>query len=164
MQKLNNNHNKTKFNCGNKLLDNYIKNLAKQDVKRDLSVCYVLYDLENIVAGYYTLSSNSIKRDIFPEEMRRKLPSNYNDLPTILLGRLAIDKKFQGNVYGEYLLLDALHNCIKISTNMGALAVVVDPKDEKARNFYLKYGFILLPETKKMFIPLKTIEAIIEKT
>ncbi|MCD4737241.1 MAG: GNAT family N-acetyltransferase, partial [Bacteroidales bacterium] len=80
------------------------------------------------------------------------------NLPTILLGRLAIDKSFQGKGYGEVLLVNALNRCIKTSENLGALAVVVDPIDENAINFYIKYGFIMLPGSQKMFITIKTIE------
>lgn len=57
---------------------------------RDLSACFVLVDDKNVGKGYYTLSANSIKKDDFPKELRRKLPPSYTDLPTILLGRLAI--------------------------------------------------------------------------
>ena len=157
IQALNKSHEKRNFECGYSLLDNYIKTQAKQDVSRDLSACFVLGDENNNVIGYYTLSANSIDRDDFPDDMSRKLPPSYQDLPTILLGRLAIDNTYKGNGYGEFLLFDALKRCVEISDSLGSLAVVVDLIDEKAGTFYGRYGFILLPGSKKMFIPLKTI-------
>jgi predicted GNAT family N-acyltransferase len=157
VQALNKSHEKRNFECGYGLLDNYIKTQAKQDVSRDLSACFVLGDENNNVIGYYTLSANSIERGEFPDEMSRKLPPSYQDLPTILLGRLAIDNKYKGNGYGEYLLFDALKRCVEISDSLGSLAVTVDPIDENAGKFYGRYGFISLPGSKKMFIPLKTI-------
>lgn len=141
------------------MLNNYIQQQAKQDVKRDLSACFVLNDsLSQKVIGYYTLSSNSIPREDFPDHLIKRMPPSYVNLPTILLGRLAIDKGFKGNKYGELILIDALNRCVEISQNLGTLAVVVDPIDKGATSFYDKYGFIELSGTGKMFIPIKTIE------
>jgi predicted GNAT family N-acyltransferase len=153
-------YDKSGFDCGHSLLDEYIRKQAKQDVNRDLSACFVLVNDENVVKGYYTLSANSIKRDDFPEPLQRKLPPSYSDIPTILLGRLAIDKTLKGNGFGEILLFDALTRSLKISESLGTIAVIVDPIDENAQNFYSKYGFILLPTSGKMFIPMKTIKDI----
>ncbi|WP_277115578.1 GNAT family N-acetyltransferase [Chryseobacterium sp.] len=160
VQLLNKSHNKSGFECGKPLLDNYIRTQASQDVKRDLSACYVMTEDEsNLVLGYYTLSGNSIERLSFPEDMIVKLPPSYSDLPTILLGRLALDKKMHGKKLGEYLLINALNKCVEVSQTIGAIAVVVvDPIDKQAEDFYSSYGFIFLPGSKKMFISIKTIE------
>lgn len=151
-------HNKSDFDCGYSLLNDYIKKQARQDVSRDLSACFVLIDELDTIKGYYTLSANSIKRDEFPEIMQKKLPPSYGDLPTVLLGRLAIDKSIKGNGHGEILLIDALKKCLDISSSLGTIAVIVDPIDEKAQAFYYKYGFVLLPSSGKMFLPMKTIK------
>ncbi len=154
-------YDKSNFDCGYILLDGYIKTQARQDVDRDLSACFVLIDDADAIKGYYTLSANSIKRDIFPENLSKKLPPSYQDLPTVLLGRLAIDKSLQGQGYGEIMLMDALRRCFEISESLGTLAIVVDPIDEKAQRFYERYGFIQLPDSGKMFLPMKTIETLI---
>jgi predicted GNAT family N-acyltransferase len=141
------------------LLDNYIQKQAKQDVQRDLSACFVLVNNpDKTVIGYYTLSSNSVKRRDLPEDLVKKLPPSYEDLPTVLLGRLAVSNAFKGNGYGEYLLMDALNRCADISETLGTLAVIVEPIDEKAVSFYIVYGFIKLPGNGKMFITIKTIK------
>ena len=159
VQLLNKSHVRTGFECGKALLDNYIITQASQDVKRDLSACYVMTEEgDKEVVGYYTLSSNSIERTTFPANMIARLPPSYGDLPTILMGRLAVDNKIKGQRLGEYLLINALNKCVEVSQTIGALAVVVDPIDEEAENFYSSYGFIYLPGNKKMFIPIKTIE------
>ena len=158
IQALKKQHVKNNFDCGNSLLNDYIKKQAKQDVNRDLSACFVLVDKENIVKGYYTLSANSIRREDFPDELKRKMPPSYADLPTTLLGRLAIDNSLKGKGFGEILLLDALNRSLKTAESLGILAMVVDPIDDKAQNFYSKYGFILLPTSGKMFLPMKTIK------
>ncbi len=158
-QKLDKKHKKEDFNCGQSILDNYLKRQANQDKRRDLSACFVLPDENNEVIGYYTLSTNSIKRDEFDEELIKKLPPSYKELPTILLGRLAVDKKHQGKKIGEFLLMEAFQKCIQSRAHFGILAIVVEPIDEKAQKFYSSYGFEFLPGSRKMFITMKTIES-----
>ena len=150
-------HKKSEFDCGNELLTSYFKNQANQDVKRLLSRCFVIIDNDNGVKGYYTISSSSINRDIIPENIKSKLPRSYTDIPVILLGRLARDNKHKGDGIGEMLLLDALKRCYDVSLNLGCMAVIVDPIDEKAKDIYLKYGFILLPDSNRMFISMATV-------
>jgi predicted GNAT family N-acyltransferase len=89
---------------------------------------------------------------------KKKLPKNYQSIPTILLGRLAIDKEFQGFGYGKILLIDALKRSYEVSNEIGSFAVVVDPIDKTAEEFYLKYDFIKLPDSGKMFITMKTLK------
>jgi predicted GNAT family N-acyltransferase len=153
-------HIRSNFECGNPTLDNYIQKQVSQDVKRELAACYVLCDnLDKTVIGYYTLSSHSIKFEELPEDLRNKLPPAYKDIPTALLGRLAVSKARQGKRLGQCLLIDALNRCAALSENIGTLAVMVDPIDEKAVSFYEAYGFINLPDSARMFIPIKTIKA-----
>lgn len=158
IEKLENIHIREEFSCGYDLLDNYLKRQANQDIKRKLSSCSVLVDEQNVVKGYFTLSANSIRRQDLPEELIKKLPPSYSDLPVILLGRIAIDKSIQGNGFGENLLLHALKKCLDLSNQLGILAVVVDPIDSKAVSFYKLYGFMELPTSNKMFLLVKTIE------
>jgi len=91
------------------------------------------------------------------------LPKSYTNLPVTLLGRLAKDKKYAGERFGETLLLDALKRCYDTAATIGSMAVVVDPIDEESKKFYLKYGFILLPDSHKMFLTMKTIGYLFEK-
>lgn len=158
IEKLESIHVKEEFSCGYDLLDNYLKRQANQDIKRKLSSCSVLVDEQNVVKGYFTLSANSIRRQDLTEELIKKLPPSYSDLPVILLGRIAIDKSIQGNGFGENLLLHALKKCLDLSNQLGILAVVVDPIDSKAISFYKSYSFIELPTSDKMFLSMKTIE------
>lgn len=151
-------HNRIDFDCGKELLNNYLKTQAGQDIKRKLSACFVLPGNQKEIQGYYTLSNNSIPLSSFPEDIRKKLPKSYNSIPTTLLGRLAIDKKYQGKGIGKILLVDALKRSYEISQEIGSFAVVVDPIDEEAQNFYKKYDFIKLPDSGKMFIAIKTLQ------
>jgi len=155
---LNSAHKKSDFSCGKEMLDTYIHKQANQDVKRKLSACFVINEKEtNLIKGYYTLSNNSIPLELVPNQIQKKLPRSYESIPTTLLGRLAIDNKFQGQGIGKLILIDALKRSYEISKTIGSFAVVVDPIDQDAENFYNKYGFIKLPDSGKMFLPMNTI-------
>ena len=158
---LSNSHKKQKidFSCGKESLDTYIRTQASQDVRRKLSACFVSLNVDSgLIQGYYTLSNNSIPLNIVPDSFKNQLPNPYHSIPTTLLGRLAVDNRFKGTGIGRMLLIDALRKSYEISKSIGSFAVVVDPLDEDAENFYFKYGFILLPDSRKMFLAMKTIE------
>lgn len=156
-------HKRDNFKCGKDLLDKYFCTQAKQDVKRKLSACFVLVEHESgKISGYYTLSSNSISSELIPESFKQKLPRSYLSIPAVLLGRLAVDIGFQGKGIGKLLLIDSLKRCYDSSKSIGTFAVLVDPLDNEAERFYAKYGFIKLPDSGKMFLPMKTIEELFE--
>ncbi|GHT76360.1 hypothetical protein AGMMS50262_14350 [Bacteroidia bacterium] len=160
---LNAEHNKIEFSCGKPMLDNYLYKQANQDMKRKLSACFILNDSQtNRIKGYYTLSNNSIPLELVTDNFRKKLPPSYSSIPTTLLGRLAIDSRFQGMKLGKLLLIDALKRSYDTSKNIGSFAVVVDPLDAEAKTFYYKYGFIELIDSKKMFLPMNTIKQLFE--
>lgn len=160
---LNSKHRKKEFSCGKNMLDNYFQKQANQDIKRKLSACFVLNDKEtDLVKGYYTLAQNSLDQNLIPTQFQKKLPNSYKSIPTTLLGRLAIDNKFQGKGVGKLLLIDALRRSYEISKSIGSFAVVVDPIDKDAQQFYTKYGFIKLPDSGKMFLPMNTIKTLFE--
>ena len=160
---LDNYHRKSEFYCGKAMLDDYLHKQAGQDMKRSLCVVFVLEDGEHKIKGYYSLSNNSIPRDLVPEEIAKKLPKAYHTIPATLMGRLAVDKSFQGQGVGEILLLDALKRCFDLSNeSLGSIAVIVDPLDDQAVSFYKKYGFIVLPDSGKMFLPMGTIKKLFE--
>jgi GNAT superfamily N-acetyltransferase len=152
-------HNRSHFDCGKELLNTYLKTQARQDMKRKLSVCFVLVESSTVeVQGYYTLSNNSIPLTSFSESIQKKLPKSYKSIPVTLLGRLAIDQKYQGQGIGKILLIDALKRSYEVSKEIGSFAVVVDPIDEEAERFYKKYDFIKLPNSGKMFIAIQTLK------
>jgi len=152
-------HRKKEFECGKQMLDNYFHHQASQDVKRRLSACFVLEDTKTgLIQGYYTLANNSIPLSEIPEKWKKKLPESYKSIPVTLLGRLGVDKKFQGRGIGQILLIDALKRSFEISDKIGSFAVVVDPLDIEAERFYEKYGFIKLPDSGKMFIAMQTLK------
>jgi len=160
---LNVSHKKQLFDCGNEQLNIYLHRQAKQDVKRKLSTCFILPDLEGNVKGFYTLSNGGIPRNDLPQNIAKKLPKSYHSIPITLLGRLAIAKEFQGQNLGKLLLIEALTRSYKASETLGSIAVIVDPINEQAKLFYQKYSFIQLPSSDRMFLPMKTISSLLSQ-
>jgi len=88
------------------------------------------------VLGYYTLSAHSMERGALPEEVVKKLKlPKYPLIPATLMGRLAVDLKYQGRRLGEILLMDGLERSYVHSSQVASFAVVVDAK-ENAVEFY----------------------------
>jgi len=161
IQLLEKTHNRKNFTCEEDSLTEYIRKQVSQDIRKRLTTCFVAIDNKQNVIGYYTLTSESLGRELIPEKYLKQVPKNYN-APVILLGRLARDITTKGTGLGEHLLLDALFRSYKLSNeSIGAMAVVVDPINEKAFDFYRKYGFEQLPDSEKMFLPMKVIEQLI---
>jgi predicted GNAT family N-acyltransferase len=151
---------KNSFDCGKSTLNNYIQTQASQDVRKRLSVCFVLLNPDQFtIEGYYTLSNASIPYHEVPQKLRNKYPKSYKYIPVTLLGRLAIDTKIKGRGFGSKLLIDALKRSFHVADKkIGSVAVIVDPLDEEAEKYYKHFGFVTLPSSGKMFLDMKTIK------
>ncbi len=91
-----------------------------------------------------------------PEELKKKLPRY--PIPTVHLARLAVDSTDRGEGLGKFLLMDALKRAAGLSQQVGIQAVDVVAKDDNARSFYLKYGFVeLTADTKHLYISMKSV-------
>lgn len=158
-------HDREVFSCGIDALDAYLKGQATQDVRRKVAVAYVLARPNtNSIIGYYTISTTSIETTQLPETITKRLP-RYEALPAMLMGRLAIDQQYRGQGFGELLLMDALRRCFMLSLEVGALAIVVDAKDEGAARFYERYGFRRFEDLPlKLYMPMSEIEQLIRGT
>jgi predicted GNAT family N-acyltransferase len=94
----------------------------------------------------------------FPAEAARKLPA-YPQLPAVLIGRLARDPKYRGSGVGAMLLVDALKRSLGNTSTVAAIAVVVEAENQKARRFYLDFGFTQFPDhMDKLFMMMDTIK------
>ena len=151
-------HDRAAFSCGVPPLDAYLKTQATQDAKRNIAVTYVLREQNaSAIIGYYSLSAATIEPTQLPEEIARRLP-RYEALPAVLIRRLAVHRQYQGQGVGSLLLVNALRRCLKLSQQIGAMAVLVDAKDEQAAHFYERYGFRRFMDTPlKLYMPMAEI-------
>ncbi len=153
-------HSRTAFACGVPVLDDYLRKHATQDLRRFSAAVFVMvpHNEPTRIAGFYTLSAFSVELLSVPEPIQ-KILSRYPVVPSILIGRLARDARFPG--IGPALLLDALARCVRQADAIGASLVVVDAKDEHARDFYQKHGFLCLTGTPmRLVLPMKTAAAV----
>jgi GNAT superfamily N-acetyltransferase len=158
-ERLRDDHNRTDFSCGNVSLDRYLKEQAGQDLRRACATPFVLVSARGNTAilGYYTLSSYGIDVGELPADVAKKLP-RYPLIPATLLGRLAVDRRYQGQGLGEFLLLDALYRALSQSAEIAAGAVFVDAIDAGAAKFYEHFGFVAFPSIPgRLFLPMKAV-------
>lgn len=132
-------HARASFACGVAALDRYLATQAGQDVRRRVSACYVaLESVSGAVAGYYTLAASGVALTDLPADWTKRLP-RYPSVPVALVGRLAIDQRFQGRQLGSALLADAAVRAAR--AEVAVFALVVDAKDDRAARFYRHHGF-----------------------
>jgi predicted GNAT family N-acyltransferase len=152
-------HDRKAFDCGVEVLDRYLQQQAGQDVRNRVATVLVMVDSEaEAIAGYYTLSATSVSLNSLSAEITKNL-SRYPTQPAILLGRLAVDRRYRGQGLGELLLFNALKRSFALSDELAAMAVVVDAKDDRARSFYERFGFVrLVDDEYRLVISMKIIQ------
>jgi GNAT superfamily N-acetyltransferase len=95
------------------------------------------------VVGYYAISTAMEQRAALPTaRLQRRMP---DQIPLLLVGRFAIDRRFQGQGIGASLLADALRRCIAAAEIVGARAIVAHAIDDAAIEFYRRFGFATSP-------------------
>jgi len=156
-------HNRKNFDCGNESLNRYIRELASQDIKRGISYCWVLSNENEEILGYFTLSNAIIRIENLPQDLKKSFSLHSQEFPATLIGRLARDNSVKSHGIGAILLMEALELCYKVArSEIASIGVIVDPVDEKATAFYAKFGFRILPDINRMFLPMRAVKILIE--
>lgn len=150
-------HERGSFRCGVDALDRYFQTQATQDIRRRVTHCWVAVEAATgRVAAYYTLSASSVPLADLPADEAKRLP-RYPAVPAIRIGRLAVDRGFQGRGLGEAMLADATARAVR--AGIGAFMLVVDAMNDNAAAFYRRYGFREIPgRSRVLFLPLATAE------
>jgi len=128
------------FSCGNKSLDDWLRIHALENQRRNLSRTFVLVDDTGAVIGYYALSMGGVAKDELPRRLGRGLPGY--QIGMVLLARLAIEAGRQGEGLGRDLLVDAILHAAAAGKHAAARFIAVDPIDQSARRFYLRFGLV----------------------
>lgn len=140
------------FDCGVAALDDWLSAHALDNQRRNLSRTFVLLDDDGRLVGYYSLTMGGVRKDALPPRYGRGLP-NY-EIGMVLLARLAIDQRYQGQGLGRDLLIEAIERAAAAGEQAAARFVAVDPIDESARAFYAAFGFRTVPgdEAGRMYL------------
>ncbi len=158
VSELNGRHDKASFNCGNAELNNYLRQIAGQHVRKSLARVYVACEQTDPgrIVAYYSLSVCELRSEKLPEPFRKRFP---NRIPAVRLGRLAVARANQRQGVGELMLIDAMRNVLHVDAVVGAVALLVDAKNEEAKRFYLKYRFLELSDQPlNMFLPIASVK------
>ena len=109
--------------------------------------------------GYYSLSAGAISHEAAPKAMRRNMP---DPLPVLLLGRLAIDRRYHNRGLGSALLRDAMIRAVGIASDTGVFAILLHAISEPARQFYLSRGFRESPlQPMTLLMTLETVRLVL---
>jgi GNAT superfamily N-acetyltransferase len=140
-QAFSNLHDAAEFSCGDDTLDLWIRSNAAKNETNDASRTFVVCAEERVVA-YYALAAGSVDRAYVPKSLQRNMP---NPLPVVVLGRLAVDRRYQDRGLGSGLLKDAMIRVALTSQTIGVKAMLVHAISEDARQWYLKRWFLESP-------------------
>lgn len=154
-------HERDNFDCGNEALNQFLKQTARQHIQKGISRTFVLVHTEQpaTILGFFTLSLCEIQAEKLPPKLAKKYPSR---VPGIKIARLAVSKALQRQGIGEILMIEAMQRAVVVANNAGIIGLFVDAKDNAAKAYYDRYGFISLQDTPlEMFLPLQTIAQII---
>jgi len=154
-------HDRASFSCGVSSLDAYLKTQASQDLRRKANAVFVLVENAepDVILGYFTLCACGIAPGVIPEAVHKHLP-RYPQISATLIGRLAVAEAHQGRGLGGALLVRALRKAYDSADMVGSSMVVVDAMNESAARFYAAHGFLRLPESARLVLPMHTIGAL----
>lgn len=149
-------HDISQFDCGIEALNLYLQRYARQNQQKEGARTYVALHGKKVI-GYYTLVFSSVSWSEAPEELRKGL-GKY-PIPALLIARLAVDKSAAGQGLGSDLLQDALARAIAASEIAGLRAVIVDAKDENARQFYVDRGLRpFAQDRRRLFVTITELK------
>ena len=112
------------------------------------------------VVGYFCIAAAVEQRNALTSaKLRRGMPEQ---VPLLLIGRLAVDATWRGRGLGSALLTDALRRCLAASEIAGVRGVVAHAIDEAAVEFYKRHGFIRSPLGERvMLMPIETVRSLV---
>lgn len=146
-------HDTSAFDSGEPDLDHWLRQRAWNNLQSAASRTYVVCPADSKrIAGYYALSMGQVLGQDVTGAMRRNMPRH---IPAMILGRLAIDRAFQGKGLGRALLADAVERSLRASQEVSARLVIVHAISAEAEAFYVRNGFTRLPaETPTLALDL----------
>ena len=155
-------HDRNAFDCSSEALNQFLRQTARQHIQKGISRTFVLTDSEQpeSILGFFTLSLCEVRAEKLSPKLAKKYPSN---VPGVRLARLAVAKEWQRQGIGEILMIEAMQRTLLIAENVGIISLFVDAKDEAAKAYYDRYGFVSLEDTPlELFLPLATIKQFLE--
>ena len=159
VEKLRRDHPVEGFDCGREELNRYLSRYAWQNQQAGAAQTYVGI-VGEVIVGYHTLAVGQVTLEDAPERMKKGLAKH--PIPIMLLARLAVDRRWQGQGVGKALLRDAMQRTLQAADIAGIHAFAVHAKDEEARRFYEHFNFVPSPtDSMHLFVLLKDVRRIV---
>lgn len=159
IEKLRSDHPVEEFDCGREELNRYLARYAWQNLQAGAAQTYVGVASASIV-GYYTLAVGQVTLEDAPARLKKGLAKH--PVPIMLLARLAVDRRSQGQGVGKALLRDAMQRTLHAADIAGIRAFAVHAKDDEARRFYEHFNFVPSPtDPLHLFVLLKDVRRLI---
>lgn len=115
------------------------------------------------VVAYHRLLAAMEHRQMLPNARLRK--GAPEQIPLLLIGRLAVDQAWQGRGVGSAMLVDAVSRCVAASDVIGARGIVANAIDQPAAEFYRRHGFLLSPLGESVLVmPIETAKRLVAQT
>jgi predicted N-acetyltransferase YhbS len=147
-------HQTDAFKCGETSLDEWLKRRALLNQANGASRTFVVVDDNHTVMGYYALAAGAVHHQDSTRSIRQNMP---DPLPVMVLARLAVDLRAQGMQLGAGLLRDAVERSLAVAQNAEVRALLVHALHERAKQFYLYFGFQASPvHPLTLMLPLKS--------
>lgn len=157
IEKLRRDHTVDDFDCGQEALNRFLVRYAFQNQQAEASQTYVAI-VEDQIVGFYTLVVAQVEYDDAPQRLGKGLAKH--PIPLMLLARLAVSTLWQGKGLGSGLLKDAMLRTLQAADIAGIRALAVHAKDDDARTFYERFGFVAAStDPYHLFVLLKDIRA-----
>lgn len=155
-EKLNYSHLIDKFDSGENQLNEWLKKLALKNDLEGASRTYVVCVGKEVI-GYYCLANGAVAQTTATGRIRRDMP---DPILVMVIGRLAVDRRWQGKGIGRALLRDAIFRTLQAAEIAGIRAIIVHAISEEAKQFYEKCGFSVSP-IDEMTLMVKVKDAIV---
>jgi GNAT superfamily N-acetyltransferase len=141
-------------------LDDWLKRRARPNEAAGASRTFVVCEGRRVI-GDYSLAAGSVLHEAATGKAGRSMP---NPVPVALLGRLAVDRSWQGRGLGRALLRDAILCVVGAAETIGVRAILVHAVSDEAKAFYENWGFtpspaepmtlmVTIEEAKRMLSP-----------
>ena len=148
-------HDRAGFDCGEPLLNDYLRRYAVQQAGKGVASTFVVVDdsKPSKILGFYSLSAAQIDVQQLGDAERARLPRY--PVPCFRMGRLARSLEARGTGMGEVLMGLAVDRCLKAKAHVGAYALLVDAKNAQAKTLYQRYGFMACVDAPlTLYLPL----------
>jgi GNAT superfamily N-acetyltransferase len=156
-------HDRESFDCGDPALNEFLRRHARQSHDKGSAKTFLAVSESDgkSILGFYSLCPASVEYARTPEIIRKGLARH--EVPVFRLARLAVNRTFQGQGLGGQLLLAAGRRCLRVATEVGGVALLIDAKNQSVAKWYSSYGAIpLIDAPLSLILPLVTLQAGLE--